>query len=150
MLHIFIIIILLLCIITVFTFLEFQPLQEIKYKPNILRLSKVVPTVGAAILALHSPFVQTEFANKILATLALNRLLDDAVADHADQLVDEAGHGGVGDDVVTVDGQRGDVDELGLHVAVDVILDEGRGGKQYVSFFLIRFKPTNLSKILFF
>jgi hypothetical protein len=68
--------------------LEPKSLQEIKYEPYVLRFSEMFSAAWAAVFALNPPLMETEFTDKILTTLALDWLLDNAVANHADELID--------------------------------------------------------------
>ena len=62
---------------------KLKTLKEIENKPYIFGLSKMFSAAWATILSLDPPFVETELTDKILATLALDRLLHDAVTNHA-------------------------------------------------------------------
>lgn len=83
MLNIFIITVALFLILALLALFKLKTLKEIKYKPYVLGLSKMLSAAWAATFSLDPPFVETELTDKILATLTLDRLLHDAVTNHA-------------------------------------------------------------------
>ena len=87
MFNIFIITVVVFWILALLALFKLKTLKEIENKPNVLGLSKMFSAAWATILSLDPPFVETELTNKILATLTLDRLLHDSMANHAHKLI---------------------------------------------------------------
>ena len=69
-------------------FLKLDGLQEVGNKSDILGFSELDSAGRTRLFALLPPLHEAKLTNQILAVLALDRLLHDAMADHANKLVD--------------------------------------------------------------